>query len=336
MNRKCKKVAPLLAALLLILSAGCGSAPGAETTAAPSQTETAAPASRETTAEQTREPSAEASDERPYLTFYAEKTGQTETDIDLTAAAEITYSVYNCETSYPEQHIRTPEAVAKAVEVIQGITVYGEPDGIYSTAGGSSLSILDAEGNLLISVSTQDGMIPTAEGRWQASGLGALSDIPGLMTEADWIAWDNSRAEEDEAYRETLTPEYPESLFTLRGKETAELAAGGDADDVLAVYLFYGGKSARVIDREMIETICSALAQAKAVGPGESNRWNDPEWSISLLIAQGENTFETEIFFTFHGAYFSVRDNEYEVDDIMAILNVCEWEGFDEIKEALK
>lgn len=331
-----KQAALLIAALLLFTSAGCGSdAPAAETTAAPSQTETAAPASRETTAEQTRESSAEASDERPYLTFYAEKTGQSEADIDLAAAAEITYSVYNCEVSYPAQHIRTPEVVAKAVEVIQSITVYGEPDGIYSTAGGSSLSILDAEGNLLISIAMQDGMIDTAEGRWQASGLGALSDIPGLMDEADWIAWDNSRAEEDEAYRETLTPEYPESLFTLRGKETAELAAGGGADEVLAVYLFYGGKSARVIDREMIKTIYNALAQAKAVGPGESNRWNDPEWSISLLVAQGENTFETEIFFTFHGAYFSAGDAEYEIDDISLILDACEWEEFDQIREKL-
>ena len=76
----------------------------------------------------------------PYIEYYADLMGKDPADIDRSKAVCLTYSWQECEFAYPMQYIRDEESILSAAEFFRGISVTGEPDGIFSTEGGQGLS----------------------------------------------------------------------------------------------------------------------------------------------------------------------------------------------------
>ena len=122
----------------------------------------------------------------PYIELYAERAGLDPEKIDLSDAVSLSFSIQTCEFGYPVQKIDDEESVLAAADFFRNVCVTGEPDGVFSTEGGEGLSLQDEDGNIIISIFIQDGMIDTSDGRCEAEGLSRISEIPGLMTPGDW------------------------------------------------------------------------------------------------------------------------------------------------------
>ena len=170
------------------------------------------------------------------------------------------------------QYIRDEESILSAAEFFRGISVTGEPDGIFSTEGGQGLSLQDEEGHTIISIFIQAGMIDSADGRREAHGLSGIRNIPGLMTPADWEEYYAKQQEAEETYRKTHQLNYPCTLFEAEGKEAFDFYEACTAEEIDSIYFFHNGKNEYVTDRDAIQKIYDGLCKVQVTGPGEASR----------------------------------------------------------------
>ena len=270
----------------------------------------------------------------PYIEYYAEQTGCEADDIDLSTAASLSYSIQECEFGYPVQHIDDDESIQAAIDFFQNIYVTGEPDGVFSTEGGQGLSLIDKDGNTIISIFVQAGMIDTSEGRCEAEGLSRLSDIPGLMTPGDWNEYYAQQEQGEEEYREEHELSYPCTMFEAEGKEAFDFYSNCSADDINSIRFFYNGKNKTAMEKEEIEKIYESLCNVKVTGPGEASRWDD-QWSVTIFYTPEGSTFQSDIHFLFRKGVLSADDEGFELAGLEGILDAYDWEGMELIAEML-
>ena len=270
-----------------------------------------------------------------YIMFYAGRKGIKEESVDLSKAASVLWAISGDETGYFRQYVDAPETVAAAVEMFEGIRVTGGSDGQVSTAGSAYLAVLDEEGTEIISIEMQNGMAATSDGRFEVTGL-ASSEIPGLKTEEDWLAYDAARAEEEDAYLAALQLSYPTNIFEVSGKLANDFYQNGEAKDIQCIYIYPPeGNTIAVREREAITKIYEALCSVQVTGEGTASRWDDNEWSMSVVAPANESGFEDEFWLTFRGATLTKDGQAYELDDVMKILDSHNCVPFDVIKERL-
>lgn len=261
----------------------------------------------------------------PYIDFYADLTGRDPAEIDLSKAAYMNYSIQECEFGYPVQTICDEESLRSAEEFFRTIYVTGEPDGIFSTEGGQGLSLLDEEGNVIISIFIQAGMIDTSDGRRAASGLSGISEIPGLMTPGDWEAYYEEQEQAEEEYCENHEFQYPCSLMEAEGKAAFEFYQKCTAEDIQSIYFFHNGKNKTVTDRETIEKIYDSICSVQVTGPGKDSRWAE-KWSITIFYVPEGGTFGSEIHLAIHDGVLSTDNQGFELEGLEGVLEASGWE----------
>ncbi|MBQ9032080.1 MAG: hypothetical protein IJ106_11605 [Parasporobacterium sp.] len=267
----------------------------------------------------------------PYLEFYAERNGKDPADIDLSRAVCLIHSNWECEMGYPNQYIKDEEIIRTAADLISRITVTGGPDGIFSTAEGHGFTFLDEEENQILSISIQEGMIETSEGRYEADGISSLSEIPGVMYPGDWNEYFNQFAEEEEEYLDTHKLSYPCSLFEADGKAAFDFYNNCTADDILSIYFFHAGKNRTVTDPEEIRAIYDALCRVQVTGPGKASRWDD-SFSVTIFYEKEDLLYTPDIEFSFRSGALDGRDeHDYAVEGLSGILESYDWEEFEMI-----
>ena len=270
----------------------------------------------------------------PYIEYYADLMGKDPADIDLSKAVCLTYSWQECEFAYPMQYIRDEESILSAAEFFRGISVTGEPDGIFSTEGGQGLSLQDEEGHTIISIFIQAGMIDSADGRREAQGLSGIRNIPGLMTPADWEEYYAKQQEVEETYRKTHQLNYPCTLFEAEGKEAFDFYEGCTAEEIDSIYFFHNGKNEYVTDRDAIQKIYDGLCKVQVTGPGEASRWAD-QWSVTLFYTQEGKSFSSEIHLSFREAALSAGDQGFALEDLEELFASYDWDEFAAIAEII-
>ena len=270
----------------------------------------------------------------PYIEFYADRIGWDPSEIDLTEAVSLAYSIQTCEFGYPVQTIDDEKSVRAAADYFRNIYVIGEPDGVFSTGDGKGLSLQDKEGNTIISIYIQDGMIDTSDGRCEAKGLNGIDAIPGLMTPGDWDAYYEQLQEAEEAYREDHDFHYPCSLFEAEGKEAYDFYQNCTAEDISEIYFFHNGKNKTALDPDDIQKIYDSLCQVQVTGEGEASRWMD-QWSITIFYTPEGSSFQSDIRFGFREGVLSPGDEAYEVEGLEAVLESFDWDEMAVIAEMI-
>ena len=114
----------------------------------------------------------------PLLVFEARERGLE--SIDLSAAAALEVDVNHCEYGEPTQRVDDGELIAQAVAALEGVTVTGGGDGVYSTGTHYVYRFLDKDGGYIAGFSFQDRMLVTDAGRQPLSGLEPLLELPGI------------------------------------------------------------------------------------------------------------------------------------------------------------
>jgi len=270
----------------------------------------------------------------PYIEFYAEKAGLDPETIDLSDAASLSFSIQTCEFGYPVQRIDDEESVLAAADFFRNICVTGEPDGVFSTAGGEGLSLQDEDGNTIISIFIQDGMIDTSDGRCAADGLSGIFEIPGLMTPGDWEEYYEQQRDVEENYHETHKISYPCSMFEAEGKEAFDFYQTCSADDITGIYFFHDGKNITAQEPDDIRKIYDSLCQVQVTGEGEASRWMD-QWSVTIFYTPEGSSFQSDIRFGFREGVLTVNDEAYAVEGLEEVLNSFDWDEMAVIAEMI-
>ena len=269
----------------------------------------------------------------PYIEFYAEQNGINPEDIVLSKAVCLSHFNWECEGGYPAQYIRDEETIRAVAEIVGRIRVTGGPDGVYSTAGGHGFTFTDEEDRPILGISIQEGMIEGGDGRYEADGLDALSFVPGVMYPGDWEEYFDRIEDEEEEYLRTHELSFPCSLFEAAGKAAYDFYTGCTADDILSIYFFHDGKNKTFTDPEEIRAIYESLCRVEVTGPGETSRWDD-SWSVTVFYPGPDNTFSSNIHFSFRSGALDGRDGyDYSVKGLGGIPEACDWEEFGNIPD---
>ena len=271
----------------------------------------------------------------PYIEFYAENASKDPAEINLSDAVSMTYNISECEFAYPLQRIKDEESIRAAIDFFSNIYVTGEPDGVFSTEGGEGLSLQDKDGNTIISIFIQAGMIDTSDGRREAEGLSGISEIPGLMSAGDWEAYYAEQKEAEEAYHETHELSYPCSLFEAEGKAAFDFYQECTADDIDHIYFFHNGKNKSAMDRDDIQKIYDSICQVQVTGIGNDSRWGD-KWSVTIFYTRKGDTFTSDIQLSFHEGVLYTEEECYALEGLEAILGSYDWDELAVIAEGAK
>lgn len=243
---------------------------------------------------------------------------------DLSQAGTLTVSVNHCEYGEPMQTIHNQEIVAKVASALSAMTVTGQHDQVATTGTYFFYCLLDSDGNSLFYTSFQDNLLMMPDGRYDVTGLNELYAIEGILLDTGWDDYWAEVEEQENEYLRSLKPDYPESIFTLRGYAASQL----QLEDVInaEIYVSWNDEAGRLntSDPELIRRVFSAMQGIQATGSAPEDG-DGLTYFVKFSYMEPEGRFERSVWFRFEGDRLECDENTYRVsglDELFAIEGV--------------
>lgn len=114
----------------------------------------------------------------PLLTYLAKEKGKAE-PLNPEEITFLSVNVNHCEYGEPVQTFSDEKTIGQFREALQGVTLTGKEDDIFSTETSICYSAVDQDGNRVLFFSIQNGLLEASDGRYALEGLGPLMEIDG-------------------------------------------------------------------------------------------------------------------------------------------------------------
>lgn len=283
-------------------------------------------------------PAAEKKDPLPHsfpeslADFLARERGEESLPLDALAGFGVTVA-YD-EYAEPSQTVTEERAVRQFADALQSVKVTGKKDEVFSTEGYTAFSGYDADGNVILGLSIQAGLLERNDGRYALEGADALFSIDGVMYAEDWAEYWSSYNEKADAYEEQIGD--PEGMLLIEAAGYAMHRAGLAAPEgirAMSAYIDWNREAGRFssADPQEIEALWTALSKIR-VGREEANPKGDM-WHLNVDFIDPDDPAAGHAWIEFYGDYAKIGDGRYALEGIEELYDALDSDFFRYVRD---